>query len=86
MSIVEFMQAAKKAITTSVTFPEVLCHTKDYDEQYTKEQLVEYGIQCAAKAVLVERERCAVICEKEYDNWDNERPLRICATLIRKGD
>lgn len=29
-------------------------------------------------------EAAAVECEKEYDNWDNERPLRIAATAIRK--
>jgi len=28
-------------------------------------------------------EEAAAECEKEYDNWDNERPLRICATAIR---
>ena len=38
-----------------------------------------------AFAILRERERCARICESEYDNWDNERPLRICATAIREG-
>ena len=28
-------------------------------------------------------EEAAKVCESEYDNWDNERPLRICATTIR---
>ena len=28
-------------------------------------------------------EDAAKVCEAEYDNWDNERPLRICATAIR---
>ena len=45
---------------------------------YTPDQL--------AAAVLRERERCAKVCESEYDNWDYERPLRICATAIRKGE
>ena len=34
-----------------------------------------------------EREECAKLCESEYNNWDNERPLRICAQAIRmRGD
>ena len=35
----------------------------------------------ALKDVL---EQAAQVCESEYENWDNERPLRICATEIRK--
>jgi len=33
--------------------PPVLCHTKDYDEQYTSEQMYEYGQACR-DAVLAE--------------------------------
>ena len=29
-------------------------------------------------------EEAAKAVESEYDNWDNERPLRICATKIRR--
>lgn len=28
-------------------------------------------------------EECAMICESEYDNWDNERPLVLCANSMR---
>ena len=28
-------------------------------------------------------EEAAKLCESEYDKWDNDRPLRICATAIR---
>lgn len=29
------------------------------------------------------REAAAVVCEKECDNWDEERPLRFAVTSIR---
>ena len=46
---------------------------------YTPEQL-----QTAIAAARVQAlEEAAKVCESEYDNWDNERPLRICATAIR---
>ena len=41
-------------------------------------------IQRFAELVRAEAlEDAAKVCEAEYDNWDNERPLRICATAIR---
>ena len=30
------------------------------------------------------RGQCAMVCESEYDNWDNEHRLLICANAIRK--
>ena len=36
-----------------------------------------------AAARVAALEEAAKVCESEYDNWDNERPLRICATAIR---
>jgi len=40
----------------------------------------EYGALCRKQAL----EEAAKACESGYDNWDNERPLRICATAIRE--
>ena len=37
----------------------------------------------ATLVAAAEREECAKVCESEYNNWDNERPLRICAHAIR---
>ena len=34
------------------TLPPVLCHTKDLDQQYTAEQMQEYGQVCYEKALL----------------------------------
>lgn len=29
-------------------------------------------------------EEAADVCEEEFNNWENERPLRIVATALRK--
>lgn len=47
-----------------------MCHTSD----------IEVFAQAIRNAVL---EEAAMICESEYDNWDNERPLRLCVNVIR---
>lgn len=46
-------------------------------------KLERFAALIAAASASVEREACAKVCEREYDNWDNERPLRICASAIR---
>jgi len=49
---------------------------------FVSEPLYEGDALAAARVKALED--AAVICESEYDNWDNERPLRLCVNEIRK--
>lgn len=55
---------------------------------YTADQLQAYGDARAAamevKARVKALDEAQKIIESEYDNWDNERPLRICYFAIEK--
>jgi len=62
--------------------PDTHCFDEDTKTDcwsHSPEQLQEYAKQVREAAI----EAAAKVCESEYDNWDNERPLRICATAIR---
>jgi hypothetical protein len=58
----------------------------DYSEiSRTWQRPIPLGTKLYDKQALIDLlEEAAKECEKEYDNWDNERPLRIAATAIRK--
>ena len=43
-------------------------------------EAAEKEIRLARNAAL---EEAAQVCDLECDNWDNERPIRLCANLIR---
>ncbi len=45
-------------------------------ELYDAEKMKQYGRDLLEEA--------AKECDRECDNWDEERPLRIAATAIRK--
>lgn len=58
--------------------PPVLCHTKDLDQQYTAEQMQEYGQQCRSEAL----EEAAQVCESENQGW-HCNAAAVAATKIR---
>ena len=43
-------------------------------------EAAEKELQLVRNAAL---EEAAQVCDLECDNWDNERPIRLCANLIR---
>ena len=63
----------------SLPLPPVLCHTQDLDEQYTADQMREYGQACRA-AALEE----AAMAALEAPIKTHGQPLRqACANAIR---
>ena len=80
------IEAYKKELLGGSEEPFIILRANDYKLGDSGEEGTKlYTADQLAAAVLKERERCAKVCESEYDNWDNERPLRICASAIRKG-
>lgn len=51
-----------------------------YDETGSTPAELQAFAQLVRNAAL---EDAAQLCDAECDNWDNERPIRLCANLIR---
>ena len=60
-------------------FVDSLRHWSDGSSNETKLYTASQMAAQRSKAL----EEAAMVCEKECDNWDEERPLRVCAKAIR---
>ena len=64
--------------------PEPFTHYRHYDEQ-VQPFADENTVPLYDKQALIDLlEEAAKECDKECDNWDEDRPLRIVAAAIRK--
>lgn len=75
MNRADVLRMAREAGIPDDNIP-LLCHGR----LETGVELLERFAQLVRNAAL---EEAAQLCDAECDNWDNERPIRLCANMIR---